>query len=136
MYEIFDHTADIGLRVTAPDVNALFADAARGLFSVIVGNLGEVRAQSRVDFAIRGDKLEYLLIDWLNELLFTFESRRLLLSRFDVSVDAGGLKACAEGEPLDESRHQLEHEVKAVTYHGLKVEKAGENWLAEVILDI
>jgi len=136
MYETFDHTADIGLRVTAPDVDSLFADAGRGFFSVIVTNLDDVRPRTRVEFNVAGAELDYLLVDWLNELLFAFESRRLLLSEFDVSVGAGGLAAVAQGETVDDRRHQLEHEVKAITYHGLKIEQVDGNWTAEVILDI
>ncbi len=48
----------------------------------------------------------------------------------------GGLEAAAWGEPMDPSRHELNHEVKAITYHGLKVEQTADGWLAEVIVDI
>jgi SHS2 domain-containing protein len=136
MYEIFEHTADVGIRVRAHDLNTLFAEAGRALFSVIVENLEEVRAQDTVAMEIRGQKTDFLLLDWLCELLFAFESRGLLLARFSVNVDDQGLTGTAEGEPLDRSRHHLEHEVKAVTYHGLRVERTDEGWLAEVILDI
>jgi SHS2 domain-containing protein len=90
------------------------------------------------DFALNSGENEhdYLLFDWLNELLFTFDSRRLLLAKYDVHVDRSGLQAAAWGEPLDPARHRLEHEVKAITYHGLKVVQQDDGWLAEVILDI
>lgn len=136
MYELFPHTADVGLRVHAPDLNTLFAEAGEGFFSLIVSNLADVRPETRVEFHVEGNDLAYLLADWLNELLFTFESRRLVLARFEVSVGPVGLVATAHGEALDERRHVLEHEVKAITYHGLRVEQAGGEWVAEVILDI
>jgi SHS2 domain-containing protein len=136
MYEIFPHTADLGLRVKAPDVNTLFAEAGQGFFSVIVANLPDVRPQTAVKFNIRGSDLAYLFFDWLNELMFAFESRRLLLCEFDVAVGDDGLRATAKGETVDESRHQMDHEIKAITYHGLKVQEIDDGWLAEVILDI
>ena len=136
MYEVFAHTADVGLRVKSPDLNTLFADAGQGFFSLIVSNLSDVDPRTRVEFHIEGRDLAYLLADWLNELLFTFESRRLLLSKFDVIVGPNGLQATAHGETVDERRHSLEHEVKAVTYHGLRVEQTNGGWIAEVILDI
>jgi SHS2 domain-containing protein len=46
------------------------------------------------------------------------------------------LRAAAWGEPVDPARHELDHEVKAITYHGLKLERDGDGWLAEVIVDI
>ena len=57
-------------------------------------------------------------------------------SRFEVSVGENGLKASAWGEPIDPARHVLSHEVKAITYHGLRVEREGDGWIAEVIVDI
>ncbi|MEX2307268.1 MAG: archease [Pirellulales bacterium] len=136
MYEIFPHTADVGLRVKSPDLNSLFAESAKGFFSLIISNLHDVAPRTSVEFHIKGHDLAYLLADWLSELLFTFESRRLLLSQFDVAVGPDGLDARAQGETADETRHVLDHEIKAVTYHRLRVEQVNSDWLAEVIMDI
>lgn len=136
MYETFAHTADVGLRARASDVNTLFAEAARGLFSLVVMDLSAVEARTGIELRLSGRDLNYLFADWLRELLYVFESRRLLLCEFDVTVDGRGLFAVARGEPFDERRHVLDHEVKAVTYHGLKLEQSGGEWLAEVILDV
>ena len=136
MYEIFEHTADLGLRVKAPDLETLFADAGRGLTSMIAANLDAIRPVREVPLRVEGDRRDDLLFDWLTEILYLFESEHLLLGKFAVHIDAGGLQATARGESLDENRHQLEHEVKAITYHGLKVEQTPDGWLAEVIVDI
>lgn len=136
MFETFEHTADLGLRARAADLNGLFADAGRGLFSMIAANLGDVRPVDSVTFEIPGTDREYLLFDWLNELLYTFETRQLLLIDFDVQVTDRGLNATARGETFDAARHHPEHEVKAITYHGLKVVQEPDGWLAEVIVDI
>ena len=136
MYETFEHTADLGLRVAAADLPSLFAEAGRGLTSMIVANRDDVRPVREITTAVAGTRLDDLLFDWLNEILYAFESQRLLLSQFDVQIDAAGLRATARGEAADESRHRLEHEVKAITYHGLKVERTSEGYLAEIIVDI
>src|SRR5258708_4589167 len=104
MYETFEHTADLGLRVTAPDLPGLFCEAARGLFSIIVANLDDVACRQQQRFEISGQRHDELLFDWLNELLYTFETRRLLLAEFEVEIDAAGLRAVASGEPWDEKR--------------------------------
>jgi SHS2 domain-containing protein len=135
-YEVFPHTADVGLRVTASDLSSLFAEAGRGFYSLIVSNLPDVQLLTRIEFDIQGSDLAFLMVDWLNELLFTFESKRLLLRKFDVEVKANGLCASGQGEAVDESRHVLDHEIKAITYHGLRVERVNGDWIAEVILDI
>jgi SHS2 domain-containing protein len=136
MYRTFAHTADVGLRIETADRNGLFAEAGRAFFSLIVANLGDVQSRSSHDFEIAGDDLEFLLVDWLNELLFAYESKRLLLCEFDVAIGPDGLKATAAGETVDPQRHRLDHEVKAITYHGLKVEQTPQGWAAEVIVDI
>ena len=136
MYETFEHTADLGLRVRAPDLETLFIDAARGLTSMIVANLDQVRRVRQITLNVPGTRHDELLFDWLTEILYAFESEHLLFNQFEVQLSESGLKANARGEPADESRHQLEHEIKAITYHGLRVEQTPDGWLAEVIVDI
>jgi SHS2 domain-containing protein len=136
MYETFDHTADLGLRIRAADLNTLFAEAGRALFSTLVENPDTIAPIQRLDVTIAGKDREYLLFDWLKELLYRFEVEHLLLTRFSVNVGADGLQGSAWGEPFDPERHELAHEVKAITYHGLRVEQTPSGWLAEVIVDI
>ncbi len=147
MYEIFEHTADLGIRVRAGSVDELFADAARGLFSVMVENLDAVRPCQEVALSLRGENLEELLHDWLAELLYTFHAQRLVLAEFQVQVEEEGgrvgasthptrLTATARGEPIDLKRHEIDVEVKAITWCGLKVKGRGAEWMAEVIVDL
>jgi SHS2 domain-containing protein len=136
MYETFDHTADLGLRIRAADLNELFAEAAQALFATIVEDLDTVAPARKLDVAITGTDHAYLLFDWLKELLYHFDAEHLLLSRFEVRMGEDGLQASAWGELLDRTRHELTHEVKAITYHGLRVEPSADGWLAEVIVDI
>ena len=136
MYETFDHTADLGLRVRAADLDGLFAEAAEALFSAVVEDLRTVRPVREIAVRLAGENREYLLFDWLKALLYHFDADHLLFSRFEVRLADGGLTGKAWGEPLDRSRHELSHEVKAITYHGLRVEQVEEGWLAEVIVDI
>ena len=136
MHETFDHTADLGLRVRTADLNALFAEAGEALFSVIVEDLGTVAAATRVEIKLTEADRELLLFDWLKELLYRFDAEHLLFSRFEVTVRPDGLTGVAWGETLDRTRHELGHEVKAITYHGLKVEQTNDGWVAEVIVDI
>jgi SHS2 domain-containing protein len=136
MFEVFDHTADLGLRIRAGDLDALFAEAGRALLSVIASNPEAVEPRDAVAVNVAGRNREYLFVDWLDELLFLFESRKFLASRFEAAVADDGVRGVIHGEPYDSARHRLAHEVKAVTYHGLLVEQTESGWLAEVILDI
>ena len=136
MYETFDHTADLGLRIRAPDLERLFVEAAEALFSVIVEDPATVQPRQQIEINLAREEPDYLLFDWLKELLYHCDSEHLLFGRFEVQVTDNGLKGTAWGEPLDRARHTLSHEVKAITYHGLRIEKTDDGWLAEVIVDI
>jgi SHS2 domain-containing protein len=140
MYEYFEHTADVGLRVQAPDLNALFADAGRALFGLMVENLDDVKPERTVHLTVSGgtspDQLDYLLFDWLSELIREFEAHRTILCGFQVQASDKGISAECRGETLDAARHRLGHEVKAVTYHELKLEQTHQGWQAEAIVDL
>jgi SHS2 domain-containing protein len=136
MYETFDHTADIGIRARSDTLNGLFEESAKGLFSVMVTNLDSIRCVKETAIELAGNRRDDLFFDWLAELLYAFDTRRTLFGRFEVHLSENGLSAVAWGEPLDVRRHEFDMEIKAVTYHGLKVEPEGEGWLAEVIVDL
>jgi SHS2 domain-containing protein len=135
-YELFDHTADLGLRATGRDLESLLCAAAEGLFAILVEPAVNESRGERLELPrIEGTRPDWLLFDWLSELLFVFESRRLLLSGFEVRLDARGLRAASRARPIGE-RDRLLHEVKAITYHGLRVERTADGFEAEVIVDI
>jgi SHS2 domain-containing protein len=137
--ETFEHTADVGLRITGADLDDLFRTAAEGVFDYIVVNRDAVRVATRESIDLRADQPAALLVAWLNELIFLCETRHTLYTEFDVRVTDDGLGLHAEigGEPVDRDRHVLDHEVKAVTHHARDLYRVGEGgWAAEVILDI
>jgi SHS2 domain-containing protein len=136
--ETFDHTADLGLRIVADDLADLFQTAAVGLFDVIVANREDVRSLESEQVSLHGDSPADLLVEWLNELIYRCETRHRLYSSFSVELDAACCRMTATigGEPIDRSRHILDHEVKAATRHGLSLRKEPRGWVAEVIVDI
>jgi SHS2 domain-containing protein len=136
MHELFEHTADLGLRVTAADLDTLFAEAAVCLITAMVEDPTTIRPADEVRIELAGTDREFLLFDWLRELLVRFDADHILFGRFEVKVRDDGLTATAWGEPFDPARHVLSHEVKAITYHELKAEQTADGWLAEVIVDI
>ncbi len=137
MFEIFDHTADLGLRIQAADLPGLFSEAARALVAVIVEDADTIRPVQSVEIRVEAERLDDLLRDWLAELLYRFHAEKMLLAEFDVAVRGTALQAVARGEPVDCMRHEIEAELKAVTYHGLHVEQLDDGaWQAEVIVDI
>ncbi len=136
--EIFDHTADVGLQIRANDLPDLFRTAAEGLFDYIVANREAVAIVENDTITLTSDSTANLLVGWLNELIFRSETQHVLFNHFNVAISGDGLllEATIGGEPIDRDRHILDHEVKAVTHHGISLEHDGAMWVAEVILDI
>ncbi len=137
MYELFEHTADLGLRRSRRGPE----HAVRGSRRVpVLGrrleDIGSVRPEQSVTVELAGTDREFLLFDWLRDLLLRFDADHMVFGKFEVKVRDDGLTGTAWGEPLDPERHLLAHEVKAITYHELKVVRDGDEWLAEVIVDI
>jgi SHS2 domain-containing protein len=135
-FELFEHTADIGLRIRAETLAGLFEEAGRALFSAMVVNLDEVRPLQEVGIRVEGNDREELLFDWLAELLYRFDADHFVFGEFHVELEEAGLRATARGEPIDPDRHHFDADIKAITYHGFKVEQTDDGWLAEVIVDV
>lgn len=136
MYTIFDHTADLGIEVTAPTLDLLMADAARGLTAVIAGDAAQIEPRREDVFHVAGVDPVWLLVDWVGDVLAAFEIRRMLYREFIVTVGPNGLEARALGESFDPRRHALAHEVKAVTQHLLDVCRTPAGWRATFVVDI
>ena len=136
MFELFEHTADLGLRVRADTLEELFTDAASGLLAMLVANPDDIRHVETQTISLSADNVPYLLFDWLTELLYAFETDRILFSSFQINIAGINLSAICRGERMDAERHRMEHEVKAITYHGLRVQQTATGWEAEVIVDI
>lgn len=138
-YEILEHTADVGVRGTGPDLATAFAEAARGMFSLMVA-LGAVAPMRTVQVDLTADSLEGLLVAWLGELLAQKDIEGLVFSRFCVAVLQGErgwmLRGQAHGEPLDVHRHQPGVEVKAATYYGVRVECTNDHAMVQCVLDL
>lgn len=135
-YELIDHTADIGLRAYGKDIKELFTNAAIGCFAILA-DLKNVRANERLAIKLEAPNLEELFLSWLSELLYQHNAKKIIFKEFAIdTLTENLLTAVVRGERLDLKRHQLKTEIKAVTYHQLKVQKVKEHWQAEVIFDV
>ena len=135
-YELVDHTADIGVRAWGATPEQVFEEAARALFSLVC-DPREVDERESVEITLEAERMDLLLAAWLNELLYVFEARKLVLTQFEVrGLSEHSLSARVTGEPLDLRRHVLCGGVKAATLHELALEKRDEGWEGFILLDV
>jgi SHS2 domain-containing protein len=135
-FEPFEHTADIGLRAYGHSLKEAFENAARGMFSIMV-DLASIGSKEKLEVRAEANDIESLLVAWLNELLFIFDSRNMLFKDFAIDDwdETSHLRGWAYGEPVDPERHFFEAEIKACTYHKLKVSR-NRIWTCQVIFDV
>ena len=137
-FEIFDHTADIGIRAFGASLPEAYINAARAMFSLIT-DPDKIKDTLYRSVDISAPDRETLLVEWLNELIYFFDAEQILFKRFDIDLfSENRLKACCYGEKVDKSRHQLIRGIKSTTYHMLKIElpSSNEGWRLQVLFDI
>jgi len=135
-FEILDHTADIGIIAYGTDFRKLFSNAGLALFSLIT-DLGSIEEKLHLDLEVRSEDRDSLFVDWLNELIYCFDAKHVLFNRFDIeTMTHSVLKATCYGENFDPNKHRIKTEVKAATYHMLRLDTDGNGYKAQIILDI
>lgn len=131
-YTLIDHTADIGMRVSASSVGDLFVEAARALCD-IMGGLAQ-HGQESVTVRAAGIDREDLLVRWLQEVLFVVEVKGFRVAGIDLQALTD---TCMTAELRGSfSGARLKVEVKAVTYHNLEIACIDNAYVATIILDM
>jgi SHS2 domain-containing protein len=134
-FEILNHTADVGIIAYGGDMSQAFANAARALFSLIT-ELDDMAEVLHRDVELTASDEESLLVEWLNELIYQFDTESIIFKRFDIiQLNSTHLKARSYGEKVDKSKHKIKIGVKAATYHMLKVDR-GDGCKVQVLFDI
>ena len=135
-FEIIDHTADVGIVAYGRTMEELFQNAAAATFS-LMADLESVGDGTVLEVEVEAPDREELLVAWLNELIYLSDTERLLFSRFEITeMGEDHLKARVRGERMDPAKHNLKGQVKAATYHHLKISQTEEGLAARVILDM
>ena len=135
-YRIFDHTADLGVEITAESLEEIYAGAAVALFDLLT-DLSAVRAGIAREIVVEGEDPADLLVNFLREALYLWNGEGFLIKTCLVREAAPQrLKALLRGERYDPDRHRIKQEIKAVTYHQASVWEMQKGWVAKVVFDV
>jgi SHS2 domain-containing protein len=140
-YKYLEHIGDAAIEATATTLGEVFAEAGRAMFAIMI-DTGAAPAETTVDIKAEAATYEELLVEFLNELLAQQCLHKLIFTDCRVSGIAprtgGGyaLTATASGVEPKHASAALGHEVKAVTYMGLKVAREDGNWVVRCVLDL
>ncbi|MBI5145483.1 MAG: archease [Candidatus Omnitrophica bacterium] len=136
-YELIEHTADIGIRVKGKDLKEVFKNTALAMFDIIAEKRTDNREQitEKIMIKQKADNLDELFINWLNELLSLSATKEKIFCEFNFkNLDENNLEAEVGG--CDIRDYKVNTEIKAATYHQLKLAQISSGWQAEVILDV
>jgi len=135
-FRFIDHTGDLGVEVFGDSLARLFRHAGEA-FTDIITDAKWIRARESRHVSLQADRIEDLLIRWLNEFVFLFDTEGFVPKAFDIAlIDDCHIKATVQGEAYDEDRHSIKTTVKSATYHQLQVVKEDDRWKARVIFDL
>jgi len=133
-------TADAAFEACGTTLEETFLSAAEATIGVMIANPESIRARERISIHLENDELDMLLFDFLQEIIFFKDSRRLLLRMNSLHIDLAGspltLTAEAVGETMIQGHHPLLTDVKAVTLHLFSIKQDEHGWKATVVLDI
>ncbi len=135
-FEIIDHTADIGIVAYGADIKQVFANAALGLFN-LMADLDDFKEDHQRQLELSAEDVEILLVEWLNELIYIFDVEHIIFKRFEIDeLTTNQIRARCFGEKVKPGQHKLKREIKAATYHMLRISKDDGSYKVQVIFDI
>ena len=135
-WEHFEHEADIGIRGIAPTLEQAFEQAAIAMTAVIT-DPARVLDLKTINIKCMAPDTELLLVNWIDELVYTMAVQGLLFSRYQVIINNGNLSATAFGEAIDRQKHQPAVEIKGATFTELRVyQQPDDSWVAQCVVDV
>lgn len=135
-YKLLEHTADLGVIVWGDSIRDLFIHSACAM-SDIISDIQFVNPLISFYIKAEGIDKDELLKNWLSELLYCFHVKDILLGKFDIeNMSDNSIASLVSGERIDRKRHILKHDIKAVTYHNLKITKKGNRFQTDIIFDV
>ncbi|MDY6865051.1 MAG: archease [Halobacteriota archaeon] len=135
MIRYIEHTSDVGFEVEEETLEKLFSSSALAMYGFMIDPF-EIESILSRDVDIQSEDLESLMFDWMDELIFLFESEKIVFNKFDLIIEDFHMIGRCEGGVFDPLRHETGIVVKAVTYHMMEVKKRNGIWNTRVVLDV
>ncbi len=135
-HKIIDHTADICVRVFGNSLEEIFVGSSKAMMEIIT-DVEKVNPSKEISIKAQGENYEELLVKWLQEILYLHEVKKMVFKDFEIKIE-NGTKAVgkAYGEKIDVDRHEFYSNIKAVTYHNLKIISSKDKYRVDIVFDI
>jgi SHS2 domain-containing protein len=135
-FEVLDISGDIGIKAFGKSLNEVFMNVSLGMYSLIT-DLSSIKEKKTIDISAESHSLDGLLVSWLNELIFHFDTNGFIGKKIEIKhFSDTRIIAAVSGEEFNPEYHEGKLLIKAATYHRLRIEKIGDIWEIDVIFDI
>jgi SHS2 domain-containing protein len=143
-YKYLEHSTDAFVQAHGSSLEVLFGNCAKGLVNIMF-EIDKVEDRQFSTITASGEDLENLLFDWLEKVLLKILIDHIVASRFSIEISEKNanvmekkyfLRARVGGEKVSYSKHNYKIEIKAITYHELKIKRIGPNYVATFLVDL
>jgi len=135
-YRITTHQNELAVRIVGNSQADLFANSGFALYDVMA-DIDKIEAAERLSLEVEGSDRDDLMVNWIRELLYLYQGSGYLLKEFKINeVKDTLVKAEVAGEKIDPDRHEIKQEIAAVAFHKSRMQKTGNQWIAQVIFEI
>ena len=134
-YEILEHTADIGIKITGNSLTEIFWKAVHATADLLSGGI-EIQPVIERGFSAKEENRETALVSILEEIIYFFEKELFLPSVCSVHIENDQYEINMKGNFVTAEDIKNGTELKAVTYHLLEIKEVGDEYEATVIFDV
>jgi len=135
-YRITTRQNELAVRIVGNSQADLFANSGIALFEVMA-DIDKIEAAERLSLEVEGSDRDDLMVNWIRELLYLYQGSGYLLKEFKINeVKDTLVKAEVAGEKIDPDRHEIKQEIAAVAFHKSRMQKTGNQWIAQVIFEV
>jgi SHS2 domain-containing protein len=135
-YRLIDHTADYGIEAFGKDLKQVFENAAFAICDLII-EPNCLQGRHTEQLIIIGDDVNDLMMNWLREILYRFHGMEMLIKQTSVQqIIETRLMADITYDFFEKEHHEIQNEIKAITYHQFEVQKVADGWVARFIVDV
>jgi len=135
-YRVTARQSELAVRVVGNSHADLFANSAFALFDVMT-DVEKIEIKERMPLEVEGADRDDLLVNWMRELLYLYQGSGFMLKEFVIrDVKDTIVKAEVCGEKIDPDRHEIKQEISAVAYNQSRMQKTGNQWIAQLIFEL
>jgi SHS2 domain-containing protein len=142
-FVVIGHTADIGIKVWGKSFGQLLKNAACGMYKIICekNNIKPILKKRICIKKISKNDKESLLVNFLNELLYKTAIEKVVFNNFKIKIYSYSKNLCTIevfcfGEKYSFEKHGRFLELKAATYHNLKIYKKNNSFYTQIFFDV